>query len=352
MITRRVRDVIDDAMHRYDVRGIALQVAQLHAAQPESFYVGEDVDGVALNADSLFPVASITKLATALTVLRLVDAGALGLNDPLARYVPDAEAAQPGVTVRALLCHSSGLPQDFPNEAELYLIKMNWESLASRCLTVPLERAPNTRVLYSNVGYGLLALIVERLTDKSFRANLQSQVIQPLGIEAYLGMEPPRTPVRIAGVRSRHAGTEREPFNSRHWRSRALPWAGLLTSARGALALLRAFAGDPHDYLSEDLRREATSDQTGGLPGGYGGRFDYQSSPWGLGPDIRDTKKPHWAPDNSSERTFGHAGASGCVAWCDPDAGVAWSILGTRVADNGWLVRASRAMGAALLRAE
>lgn len=352
MITERVREVVYETMRQYDVRGIAVVVARRDETQAQASYVGIDANGAALDADSLFPVASITKLATALAVLRLVDVGALGLDDPLARHVPEAEAAQPGVTVRTLLCHTSGLPQDFPNEAELYLVRMNWESLASRCLNVPLERAPHTRVLYSNIGYGLLAVIVERVTNTSVRANLYSQVFQPLGIEAYLGMDPPRAPVQIAAVRSRHAGTEREPFNSRYWRSRAMPWAGLLTNATGALALVRAFAGVPPGFLSDELRRQATQDQTGGLPGGYGGRFDYPSSPWGLGPDIRDSKKPHWAPDHSSDRTFGHAGASGSVAWCDPEAGTAWCVLGTRTADNGWLVRGSRAIGAALLKPE
>lgn len=350
MFSENVQGVINETLQKYDVRGLVVLVAHAEQIEPDSIYLGTDVKGVPVSHNSLFPVASISKLATALTVLRLIDEGAFGLDDPLSHHVPEASAAQPDVTIRTLLCHTGGLPQDFPNEAELYAPKMNWQALANECLRVPLSHPPLTRVLYSNIGYGLLAVLVQNVTRRSFRANLQSLVLDPLGVEGYLGDQLPRSPMRIADVRSRHAGTELEPFNSLHWRAKALPWAGLITTAGGALALIRAFAGYPHDFLSETLRAEATHDQTKGLPGGYGGRFEYSVSPWGLGPDIRDNKTPHWAPAHSSHRTFGHAGASGAVVWYDPDAELAWCILGTRTADNAWLLYGSAEIGAALFQ--
>jgi CubicO group peptidase (beta-lactamase class C family) len=155
--------------------------------------------------------------------------------------------------------------------------------------------------------------------------------------------------MRIADVRSHHAGTVLEPYNSRYYQSLGLPWSGLLTTPAGALRLVRAFAGTPAGYLSAALRLEATSNQTDDLPGGYGGRFDYPRAPWGLGVDLRGDKKPHWTPPRASPQTFGHAGASGCVAWHDPVANVTWAILGTRTADNAWLVREAPRIGQAIL---
>ena len=105
----------------------------------------------------------------------------------------------------------------------------------------------------------------------------------------------------------------------------------------------------PHGFLSASLRAEATRNQTGDLPGGYGGRFDYLHASWGLGVDLRGDKQPHWTPATASPDTFGHAGASGCVTWYDPQANVAWAILGTRTADNGWLVRGAPKIAAAIL---
>jgi len=75
------------AMRAGQVPGIVAAVAR--GADPAEFHVvGEDARGQPLAADSLFPVASITKLATALAVLRLCDAGLLALDDPLGQHLP------------------------------------------------------------------------------------------------------------------------------------------------------------------------------------------------------------------------------------------------------------------------
>ncbi|NTV63982.1 MAG: serine hydrolase, partial [Oscillochloris sp.] len=65
--------------------------------------LGKDAAGVTLESTSLFNGASLTKLAAALAVLRLVDLGALGLDDALMDHLPSAAAAQPGVTLRRIL---------------------------------------------------------------------------------------------------------------------------------------------------------------------------------------------------------------------------------------------------------
>ena len=71
-----------------------------------------------------------------------------------------------------------------------------------------------------------------------------------------------------------------------------------------------------------------------------------------LGPELRGTKGPrHWAPPSASPGSWGHAGATGCVAWHDPAAEVAWFIAGTRTAENGWLLDAGPRVGAAVLQA-
>ena len=64
-------------------------------------------------------------------------------------------------------------------------------------------------------------------------------MLGPLRVEAYLGIgDLPRPAARTRDVRGRAAGTEIEPFNSAFWRSLAMPWAGLVTTAEGALRLV------------------------------------------------------------------------------------------------------------------
>ncbi len=350
MITPRVETLARETIEKFEMRGIAILAARGDGAV-ESLYIGTDAAGAPFGADSFFIVASLTKLATALCVLRLTDAGAMALDDPLAKYLPDAASARAGVTLRALLCHTAGMPPDLPNGDALYGKPLTWQAIARECLRVELERAPRTRVVYGNIGFGLLALAVERVTHNDFAATLRQLVLQPLGIEGYLGDEPPRAPMKIADVRSRYANTAYEPFNSRYYRALALPWSQLVTTPQDALKLVRAYAGLPRDFLSDALRHEAVQNQTDDLPGGYGGVFEYEKCAWGLGVDIKGAKKPHWTPPSASPRTFGHAGASGCVVWHDPDAKVTWSIFGARTADNGWLVREGPKIGAALLDA-
>ncbi len=338
MENQSIESLARETMQKFEVPGLAI-LYQRGDADIESLFLGTDATGKPVTRDSLFIVASLTKLATALSVLRLMEANEIALDDALEKFLPDARAAQSGVTVRTLLCHISGLPQDLPNEHELYGVAKTWDEIKGECLKVALERAPRTRVLYGNVGYGLLALIVERVTHKNFMDALRELVLQPLNMEGYLGDEPPRAVMQLADVRSRHGGTDIEPYNSRYYRALGLPWSGLITDAGGALKLVRAFAGEPKNFLADALRREAISNQTDALPGGYGGRFDYPVAQWGLGTDLKGDKKPHWTPPNASARTFGHAGASGCVAWHDPQENISWTILGTRTADNAWLVR-------------
>jgi CubicO group peptidase (beta-lactamase class C family) len=303
--------------------------------------IGADAAGRPLAEDALLPVASITKLAAALAVLALVEDGRLTLDDALGRHMPAAEAAKDErVTIRRLLSHTSGLPLDVAPELAPYRPGLDWPALAAACAATGPVRAPGTYVQYSNTGYGLLAIVVERLTGKPFPAALAELVLGPLGIEAYLGAEPPRPPARLADVRGANAGGELEPYNSAFWRSLAAPWGGLITTASGALSLVRAFRTRP----------EAIANQTDNLPGGMAHPLLWDHCPWGLGPEIRGAKTPHWAPAGASPTSFGHVGASGAIAWCDPTADLAWAILGTRTADDGWLLRQGAAIGQAVLQ--
>ncbi len=331
------------------MNGMAVGIAR-SGQPPEFLCVGTDAAGRAITEQSLFPVASLTKLATALAVLRLMDAGQISLDDPLARHIPEAVAAGDwNVTLRRLLSHTSGLPMDPVGDISAYAPGLDWPLLADACIQTPLRQPPNTRVQYSNVGYGLLAVIVERETGYSFASALEKLVLGPLGIEAYLSAELPRPPVALTGVRGRHAKTELEPFNSRFWRSLAMPWAGLLTTPAGALALVRAFAGHPDGFLKQSTREEATRNQSDDLGGGFVRPLIWKPCPWGLGAEVRGRKLPHWAPLEASAASFGHSGASGCVAWYDPATVTAWTILGTRTADSGWLVRRGPEIGDAIL---
>jgi len=83
-----------EAIETFDIPGFAI-IAARSGQQVERLFVGTDAAGTPLNHQSIFPISSVGKLAVALAVLRLADAGQLALDDPLSDHLPDAAAAQP-----------------------------------------------------------------------------------------------------------------------------------------------------------------------------------------------------------------------------------------------------------------
>ena len=282
--------------------------------------VGVDADGQALTTDTLFPVASVTKLATALVVLRLADAGVLDLDDLLGDHVPEAAAAADGVTLRRLLSHTAGLPYAIPEQSLPWTADLDWPAIARATVETPLSHEPGTRVQYGEVAYNLLAIVVERATGDPFGEAMRSLVLEPLAIEGYFGVEPPRLPAVIADIRGPHVGTALEPLNSPFFRAIGFPAGGMVTTAGGALALVRAFQGRPSGFLKPETVAEATRNQAGDLAGGLFGPLHWTPCPWGLGPELHGEKAPHWAPRAASPGSFGHIGGSGSLAWADPEA--------------------------------
>jgi beta-lactamase class C len=333
-----VQQVLTELVESGQVPGIIVAVAA-QERPVEYLAIGVDGAGRSITRDSYFPIASISKLATALTVLRLVERGELALDDPLITYIPQALSASHNITIRMLLSHTSGLPLDVSQSLAPYEPGLTWQTLGEACILTDLEAPPMTRVQYSNVGYGLLGLIVEECCNMPFSQALSELVLKPLGIDAYLGDEPPRTPAIIADVRGRLRGSDWEAFNSRFWRSLAMPWGGMVSTVDGALKILQAFQGRPGDFLQPKTRAEAMTSQTNNLPGGFTKPLMWNECAWGLGLDLRGNKSPHWVPASAGAHSYGHSGASGALAWTAPDRDLAWVILGARAADTGWLLR-------------
>jgi CubicO group peptidase (beta-lactamase class C family) len=345
-ISERIRPLVEEILQTFDVPGLVIAVTR-RAEAPVYLVVGTDAVGFPLSEDTLFPVASITKLAVALAILRLTDGGALDWRDPLACYLPDAASAQPGVTLRSLLSHASGLPNSYPEEPAMYKLGLTWPAIAKACLRTALVQSPDTSVLYSGVGYSLLVVVVERITGQPFAAALTDLVFAPLDIEAYLGVEPPRTPAVIDVEDSSFTGTPLEFYNSAFFRTLGEPAGGLLTTPAGVLGLVSAYQSIPSVFLQPDTAVAATRNQVGSLGGGVPGWFTRPHCPWGLGPALYPTIPG--VPVEVSPGSFGHTGSTGCLVWCDPAADITWALLGTKIPDNGWCDTAFPQLGAAIL---
>ncbi|GAA3908683.1 serine hydrolase domain-containing protein [Streptomyces gulbargensis] len=138
------------------------------------------VDGHAPDADTQFRIGSITKVFTAVLVMRLRDEGLVGLDDPLEKHLEITGVRD--VTVAQLLSHTAGLAAETPgpwwerSPAELR------PALADVLGERPLLRAPGRRHHYSNPGYTLLGSLVEAVRGVPWEEALRREVLEPLGM--------------------------------------------------------------------------------------------------------------------------------------------------------------------------
>jgi CubicO group peptidase (beta-lactamase class C family) len=151
------------------------------------FGVRDVVSKVAVDADTVFRIGSVSKTLTALGVMRLRDQGKLVLDAPAVTYLPELRSLaaptrdSPPITVRHLLTMTSGLGYDDVWGAVTFG-KSNAELAAFLAAGVPLAGAPGERYRYSNLGFALLGQIVARVSGTSFEQFQASEVFAPLGL--------------------------------------------------------------------------------------------------------------------------------------------------------------------------
>ncbi|UVY84391.1 beta-lactamase family protein [Brachybacterium sp. NBEC-018] len=131
-------------------------------------------------------IASHSKMMTTLAVLRLAEEGTLRLDDTLGAHVPElAGSPVAAATLRDLLSHAAGLSRDSADARWWRLGRPfpDREQLLAIARTEPLAAPAGTHLQYSNIGYGLVGLIIESVTGEDFAAAVTRLVIDPLGVE-------------------------------------------------------------------------------------------------------------------------------------------------------------------------
>jgi CubicO group peptidase (beta-lactamase class C family) len=201
-----------------------------------------------VDADTVFRIASMTKSFTAMAILKLRDEGKLSLDDPAERHVPELKDLRypttdsPRITIRHLLTHSEGFPEDNPwgdqqlSESEAELSRMMLSG-------IPFSNAPGIAYEYSNYGFAILGRIVSNVSGKAYDEYIGENILRPLGMSSTT-MHPSKVPAdrRAVGYRWEDERWKEEP---------ALPhgsfgaMGGMLTSIRDlsryVAALLDAF---------------------------------------------------------------------------------------------------------------
>jgi D-alanyl-D-alanine carboxypeptidase len=165
--------------------GIAIGVLRGgRVVDAKGFGVADLENAVPLTAQSVFPIASVTKTFTAAAVLQLVASGKVALDDDIGKYLPDLPLRGKGVTVRRLLDHTAGVPNLTANRAYWAQAANAIEpaELTKFFRDEPLDFEPGTRYAYSNSGYILLGLLIEKASGTSYPDYLRTHFFTPLGL--------------------------------------------------------------------------------------------------------------------------------------------------------------------------
>ena len=314
---------------------------------------GEASPTVAVNAGTLFSLASVTKPITATAIMTLVDAGMVGLDEPVSRWVPEFRAApddgdtradpelerQRGtVTLRQLLCHTSGLPEDLGPREGRFARPLRLEQIVDQFCRLPLVSAPGAELRYSNAGIGIAARLAERVAGEEFWAMAQARVLIPLGLDDVVVRPTPDLLPRFALVEdAANPGTETEAYNSPYWRELAIPWGGAYGTAPALATFAGSFLPGGRTVLSGAATGAMTTDQTEGVPGGVGSaKVWWPSGRWGLGWEVKGPKRRHWTGELTSPDTFCHWGVTGTLVWADPRRDLALAVFTNRAVTRTW----------------
>ena len=185
---------------------------------------------VPVTDSTVFEIGSISKQFVSAAVMLLVEEDRLGLGDPIHQYLPHLPSEWLGVTVRHLLTHTSGIPDyERIRTYDVYGFRLTPEEVIQIAHSRPMDFAPGAGWYYSNTGYFLLSMIVERVEGRPLGQVLRSRIFEPLGMRQTRMADPEAIiPHRAAGYWVNRAGAliNRRPTET----SSTLGAGGILTS--------------------------------------------------------------------------------------------------------------------------
>ncbi len=280
---------------------------------------------VANKLDTIYDLASLTKpLVTTMLCARRIELGELTLDSSLSHYLPEFDHTDKQmITIRELLTHTSGLPAWRP----LYALTEDQPDRAAGAIaSLDFEYKPGTRVVYSDLGFIALGILLERLTGHRLAAMAKQEIFEPLNLQQTFfnpeialqtGIAACETGNAYEADMSRQIGAP-EYANSRqrliwgevhdgnaYFLGGAAGHAGLFSTAREVFAMAKQFLGDYSKLLKPETCRMFRENMTSGLE-------EARSIGW----QLAATKDSTGGADLPAD-SFGHNGFTGTCLWID-----------------------------------
>ncbi len=292
---------------------------------------------IKITTQTFFDLASLSKpLSTVLSLISLIQSGKITVNQKITEILPDIlPEEKKEITIVQLLNHSSGLPAYRPyfHHLEGITARERQAELLRLIIEEPLESRPGTKAVYSDLGYLLLGLLVEKSSGVGLDSYFRHRVAAPLNLSA--GLFYNRLPAHRRGS---YAATEKCPWRGRVMRGEVSDencWvlggvaghAGLFGRLGEVMelvaAVLEIWRGRlSHPFLPREILKEFLESKNQ-VPG----------STWALGFD-RPTPGCSSSGRYLSPRSVGHLGFTGTSFWIDPERDLAIVLLTNRVHPN------------------
>ncbi|MGB5170664.1 MAG: serine hydrolase [Eudoraea sp.] len=252
-----------------------------------------------VDSNTLFMIASCSKPVTALGILKLQEAGELGLDDPINNYLP-FHVANPNfpdevITIRMLLTHTSSIRDNWEILTPLYTLPEGGDSPLPLTKFLPeylveggelynreenfWKDKPESLFQYCNVGYALLGLIIEEITAKAFKEFIEEEIFVPLGMEQaywFLADIPHRNIARPHEMPNKHTDFK-EPKVLNHYGYPDYPDGQIRTTTADYSRFIQLFLNDGMVNGKQFLSKTSIDDF---LKVQYPNKFKYQAIAW------------------------------------------------------------------------
>lgn len=298
----RAADAIDQyvtqEMQSKQIPGLAFAVVQHgQITMLRAYGLANLETGALVRTDSVFEIASVTKPFTATAVLMLAEEGKLKLDEPISKYIDHSPPAWADITVRELLSHTSGLREGGWVEWDgSPLLKITTKQMFDDIAGSPLLYAPGQKATYSDPGFFLLGMIIERVSGLTYGEFMQRRIFTPVGMENTRILD--RRAIVKNHVSCYELSNGKLQNDRRVWEHELPSYFGVLSTAED-LAKWNIALSEGRVLKHETLEQMwAPAHQNDGGPALVDGM------PYGLGWFVDDVK---------GHRVVAHPGFTGCI---------------------------------------
>jgi len=299
-----------------------LDAAALYVRQGNSVFA--KAFGAAKSVDDIFLLASISKPISVTALMTLYDRGQFQLDDAVKKFIPEfTGGGREKITIRQLLTHVSGLPDQLPDNKSLRRRHAKLSEFVEGAVRTPLLFEPGTRYSYSSMAILLASEVARRISGTGFLEFVDETVFRPLemkrsalGLGRFKLKDTMRCQVEHAAPEAGGGDPTAKDWdwNSPFWRNLGSPWGGAHASAADVARFFAEFLHPTGKVLKPETACLMIRNQN---PEGL--------TRFGLGFDVGSTAGGR----GCSEQTFGHSGSTGTLAWADPATNTICVVLTT-----------------------